>query len=161
IRGEDLLSSTPRQVHLYEAIGAPIPRFGHLPMVLGPDRKRLSKRHGATSVEEFRDAGYLPEAVVNALALVGWSLDDTHEFFTREDVVRPFTTERANPAPGVFDHQKLDHLNGLHLRHLSLDELAARIQGFLEEHGSPLAARPEIVRAAAPLVQEKIRTLAE
>ena len=82
IRGEDLLPSTPRQIHLYHAIGAPIPRFGHLPMVLGPDRKRLSKRHGATSVEEFRDAGYLPEAVVNALALVGWSLDDSHEFFT-------------------------------------------------------------------------------
>jgi glutamyl-tRNA synthetase len=161
IRGEDLLPSTPRQIHLYQAIGAEVPRFGHLPMVLGPDRKRLSKRHGATSVEEFRDAGYLPEAVINGLALVGWSLDDSHEFFTREDLVRSFSIERVNPAPGVFDHQKLEHLNGLHIRHLSVHELAQRIQGFLEERGSPLAGKPDVVRAATPLVQEKIRTLAE
>jgi glutamyl-tRNA synthetase len=161
IRGEDLLPSTPRQIHLYQAIGAPIPRFGHLPMVLGPDRKRLSKRHGATSVEEFRDAGYLPEAVINGLALVGWSLDDSTEFFTREDLVEQFTIERVNPAPGVFDHQKLEHLNGLHIRALSVDELAQRIQRFLEERGSALARRPDVVRAATPLVQEKIKTLAE
>jgi glutamyl-tRNA synthetase len=161
IRGEDLLPSTPRQIHLYQAIGAPIPRFGHLPMVLGPDRKRLSKRHGATSVEEFRDAGYLPEAVINGLALVGWSLDDSHELFTPQELVQHFSLERVNSAPGVFDHQKLEHLNGLHIRRLSVEELAARIQGFLEERGSPLASQPDLVRAATPLVQEKIKTLAE
>ena len=100
IRGEDLLPSTPRQIHLYQAIGAPIPRFGHLPMVLGADRKRLSKRHGATSVEEFRDAGYLPEAVINGLALVGWSLDDSHELFSRAELVEHFTHRAGQPGAG-------------------------------------------------------------
>ena len=118
IRGDDLLSSTPRQKLLLEALGHTYPVTAHLPMILGADKKRLSKRHGAASVEEFRDAGYLPEAVVNYLALVGWSFDDATEIMSIAELVERFTIERVSTSPGVFDHQKLAWMNGVHLRTL-------------------------------------------
>ena len=106
IRGEDLLSSTPRQVLVYQALGAPVPSFAHLPLLFGPDRKRLSKRHGATSVEELREAGYLAEAVVNFLALLGWHFDSERELFTRAELIGLFSLERVNPAPGRLRRQE-------------------------------------------------------
>ena len=161
VRGEDLLSSTPRQVLIYEALGAPVPRFGHLPLLFGPDRKRLSKRHGATSVEEYRDAGYLPEAVLNFLALLGWRFDDQQELFSRDELIRLFEIERVNPSPAIFDADKLAWMNGVYLRGLAPDDLSARLVAFLASSGSALAASPQRVRECVPLVHEKIATLAE
>jgi glutamyl-tRNA synthetase len=161
IRGDDLLPSTPRQIHVYRAIGAEVPRFAHLSMILGPNRQRLSKRDGAASVEQLRDAGYLPEAVVNYLALLGWSLDGERELFSLDELAGLFSLERVNPAPAVFDHQKLLWMNGVHLRALSQETLAERLVTFLRETGSPLAEQPGRVAEAAPLVHEKIATLAE
>ena len=161
IRGEDLLSSTPRQVLVYKALGAPVPAFAHLPLLFGPDRKRLSKRHGATSVEELREAGYLAEAVINFLALLGWHFDSERELFTLSELIGLFSLERVNPAPAVFDAKKLDWMNGVYLRALPTFDLAERLIAFLKERGSPLAEQPERVIEVTPLAQEKIATLAE
>jgi glutamyl-tRNA synthetase len=160
IRGDDLLSSTPRQKLLLEALGHDYPITAHLPQILGADKKRLSKRHGAASVEEFRDAGYLPEAVVNYLALVGWSYDDSTELMSVPELVERFTIERVSTSPGVFDHQKLAWMNGMHLRALDGDDYAARLHAYLRDRGSPIANRVEL-DAAVPLVQEKIAALGE
>jgi glutamyl-tRNA synthetase len=160
IRGDDLLSSTPRQKLLVEALGGTYPLTAHLPQILGPDRKRLSKRHGAASVEDFRDTGYVREALVNYLALVGWSYDETTEIMTVDELVDRFTLERVNAAPGVFDTEKLTWMNGVHLRRLRIGEYATRLRAFLRERGSPLAGRDGL-EDAVPLVQEKIATLAE
>jgi glutamyl-tRNA synthetase len=160
IRGDDLLPSTPRQVLLLEALGHAYPITAHLPQILGPDRKRLSKRHGAASVEEFRDAGYVPEAVVNYLALLGWSFDDSTEIMSIGELVERFTIERVNASPGVFDHAKLAWMNGVHLRALPGADYARGLRSYLAGAGSPLADRPEL-DDAVPLVQEKIATFAE
>jgi glutamyl-tRNA synthetase len=161
IRGEDLLSSTPRQVLVYQGLGAPVPSFAHLPLLFGPDRKRLSKRHGATSVEELREAGYLAEAVVNFLALLGWHFDSERELFTREELIGLFSLERVSSAPAVFDAKKLEWMNGVYLRALPTFDLAERLIAFLAERGSPLASQPERVVEVTPLAQEKIATLAD
>jgi len=161
IRGEDLLSSTPRQVLVYEGLGAPVPSFAHLPLLFGPDRKRLSKRHGATSVEELREAGYLAEAVVNFLALLGWHFDSERELFTREELIGLFSLERVNPAPAVFDAKKLEWMNGVYLRALPTFDLAERLTVFLGDSGSPLANQSERIVEVTPLAQEKIATLAD
>src|SRR6478609_5628815 len=161
IRGEDLMPSTPRQLALYRALDAPEPVFAHLPMVLGPDKRKLSKRHGAISVEEFVDVGVIADALVNYLALVGWSFDDHTNFMTRAELVERFTLERVNRSPGVFDPEKLEWLNGEHLRALAPGEFAAALQAYLESSGSALAAQPARVAQAAPLVQEKMRVLAQ
>ncbi len=160
IRGDDLLSSTPRQKLLLGALGHDYPVTAHLPQILGADKKRLSKRHGAASVEEFRDAGYLPDAVVNYLALVGWSFDDSTEIMSVSELVERFSIDRVSTSPGVFDHQKLAWMNGMHLRALPADEYAGRLRTFLADRGSPIANRAEIADAV-PLVQEKIATLGE
>jgi glutamyl-tRNA synthetase len=160
IRGDDLLSSTPRQKLLLEALGRDYPVTAHLPQILGADKKRLSKRHGAASVEEFRAAGYLPEAVVNYLALVGWSFDDSTEIMSVDELVERFTIDRVSTSPGVFDHQKLAWMNGVHLRALEPADYAARLRTFLHDRGSPIADRVEI-DAVVPLVQEKIASLGE
>ena len=140
IRGEDLLSSTPRQVLVLPgACGAPVPSFAHLPLLFGPDRKRLSKRHGATSVEELREAGYLAEAVVNFLALLGWHFDSERELFTLSELIGLFSLERVNPAPAVFDAKKLEWMNGVYLRALPTFDLAERLIAYLAR--ARLAAR--------------------
>jgi glutamyl-tRNA synthetase len=161
IRGEDLMPSTPRQLALYRALGAPEPTFAHLPMVLGPDKRRFSKRHGAVSVEEFRDAGVIADALINYLALVGWSFDDHTTYMTRAELVERFSLERVNASPGVFDAEKLEWLNGEHLRALSPEAFLDELQRFLVVTASPLAAQPERVAQAAPLVQEKMRVLGQ
>lgn len=160
IRGEDLHSSTPRQILLLEALGAPrIPEYAHLPLIVGPDRKPLSKRHGAVAVERFREEGYLPGAMVNYLALLGWSLDDHTTFFTREDLVKHFDLDRVSRNPAAFDPEKLDWMNGHYIREMPPDRFAERVQQALAEAG--IAADPEMVGKAAPLIQERMKLLAE
>ena len=161
IRGEDLLPSTPRQLAVYAALEAEPPTYAHLPMVLGTDKKKLSKRHGAVSVEEFRDRGVLAEALINYLALVGWSFDDHTTVMTVPELVERFSLERVNSSPGVFDPEKLEWLNGEHLRALPAAEFAASLQRYLEGAGSALAKQPERVAEVAPIVQEKLRTLGQ
>jgi glutamyl-tRNA synthetase len=159
IRGEDHISNTPKQVRVLEALGAPLPRYAHLGNIYGPDGKKLSKRHGAVSVEEFRWEGYYAPALLNYLALLGWSYDDRTEIFSRDDLVRLFTLERVGASPAVFDYDKLRHLNGVYLRALSAEEYADALLGWLREQGYEWDEA--LVRKAAPLVQEKITTFAE
>ncbi len=159
IRGEDHISNTPKQIRILEALGAPLPEYGHVGHILGPDGKSLSKRHGAVTVDEFRAAGYLPDALVNYLARLGWSYDDRTEVFSREELIRYFTLERVSPSPAVFDYEKLTWLNGLYLRAMSEEEYAEALLAYLRERG--LDWPEELVRRAVPLVQEKIATLGE
>jgi len=159
LRGDDHVSNTPRQIRILEALGAPLPAYGHVANILGPDGKKLSKRHGATSVEEFRQQGYIPEALVNFLALLGWSYDDKTTVMSREELVERFTLERVGASPSVFDFQKLDWLNGVYLRALPPEEYADRLIAYLREQGYDWDE--DLVRKVAPLVQEKIATLGE
>jgi glutamyl-tRNA synthetase len=159
IRGQDHVSNTPRQIPILRALGAELPTYAHVPDVLGSDGKKLSKRHGAQSVEDFREQGYIPEAVVNFLARLGWAYDDKTEVFSRDDLLRLFRLDRVSPSPAVFDYDKLAWLNGVHLRNLPADEYADRVVAYLREQGSDWDE--ELVRQAAPLVQEKIETLSQ
>jgi glutamyl-tRNA synthetase len=118
IRGDDHLSNTPKQVQLYRALGHRLPKFVHLPMILGSDRSRLSKRHGATSVLEYRKSGYTPDGLVNYLALLGWSLDGKTEFFTRRSLIDSFSLKRVSRNPAAFDTEKLDHINAEHFQRM-------------------------------------------
>jgi glutamyl-tRNA synthetase len=159
IRGDDHISNTPKQIRILEALGAPLPLYAHLANIHGEDGKKLSKRHGATSVEEFRTQGYIPEALVNFLALLGWSYDDKTTVMSREELVQRFTLERVGASPAVFDFKKLEWLNGMYLRALSPDEYANRLVAYLREQGYDWDEA--IVRQSVPLVQEKIATLGE
>jgi glutamyl-tRNA synthetase len=159
LRGDDHISNTPKQIRILEALGAPLPEYGHLANILGPDGKKLSKRHGATSVEEFRAQGYIPEALVNFLALLGWSYDDKTTIMSREELVERFTLDRVGASPAVFDFKKLEWMNGVYLRALPLDEYANRLVAYLREQGYDWDE--DLVRKAAPLVQEKISTFGE
>jgi glutamyl-tRNA synthetase len=159
IRGADHVSNTPKQIQILRALGAEPPVYAHVPDVLGPDGKKLSKRHGAQSVEDFREEGYIPEALVNFLARLGWAYDDKTEVFSRDDLVRLFSLDRVSSSPAVFDYEKLAWLNGVHLRNLKPDEYADRVVTYLREQG--IDWDEELVRRAAPLVQEKIETLSQ
>ncbi|MGH2922300.1 MAG: glutamate--tRNA ligase [Gaiellaceae bacterium] len=159
LRGEDHISNTPKQIRILEALGAQPPVYGHLANILGEDGKKLSKRHGDVTVEEFREHGYLPEALFNFLALLGWSYDDKTTIMSREEVVERFTLDRVGSSPAVFDYAKLDWLNGVYLRALAPEELADRLVAYLGERG--LDWDEQLVRAASPLVQEKIARLGE
>ncbi|HEX8101935.1 MAG TPA: glutamate--tRNA ligase [Solirubrobacteraceae bacterium] len=152
VRGADHYSNTPKQLRILKALGAPEPVYGHVPLLHGPDGKKLSKRHGAASVQELRDAGYLPAAVRNYLALLGWGYDDTTTFFSTEELKAKFSLERVSRNPAIFDEQKLRHINGRYLRELPLDELTARLEALTGRSG---------LRDAAAISQEKISTLAE
>jgi glutamyl-tRNA synthetase len=159
IRGQDHVSNTPRQIPILRALGAELPAYAHVPDVLGSDGKKLSKRHGAQSVDDFREQGYIPEAVVNFLARLGWAYDDKTEVFSRDDLLRLFRLDRVSPSPAVFDYQKLAWLNGVHLRNLPREEYADRVVAYLREQG--IDWDEDLVRQAAPLVQEKIETLSQ
>ena len=159
LRGDDHVSNTPKQIQILQSLSAPLPEYGHLANILGPDGKKLSKRHGATSVEEFREQGYIPEALVNFLALLGWSYDDKTTVMSRDELVERFTLDRVGASPAVFDFQKLDWLNGVYLRELPPGEYADRLVAYLREQGYEWDE--ELVRKTAPLVQDKIATLAE
>jgi glutamyl-tRNA synthetase len=159
MRGDEWLSSTPRHVLLYQAFGWEPPAFAHLPMILGPDRAKLSKRHGDTSVLAFRDHGYLPEALFNFLGLLGWSLDDHTEIIDRETFVRHFALDRILANPAVFNRDKLEWMNGVYIRSLADDELAERIAPFLERGGRSVDR--DLLRRIVPLIRERIKLLAE
>lgn len=164
LRADEWLSSTPRHVLLYQALGWEPPLFAHLPMILGPDRSKLSKRHGATSITEFQEQGYLPEAVLNFLALLGWSLDDHTEILSREELVRYFSLERIGKTAAIFDHKKLRWMNGVYLRKLSPEEFLERLLPFLERDLPPEARKSlsrDYVAQIAPLIQERITLLGE
>jgi glutamyl-tRNA synthetase len=152
VRGEDHLSNTPKQVLVLEALGVQPPLYAHLPLLHGPDGKKLSKRHGAASVQELRDAGYLPAAVRNYLALLGWGADDDATILSTEQLVAQFDITRVQRNPARFDEQKLRWLNGRYMRELSLDELTR----LLEEH----TGRTGLADAVA-ISHEKIQTLAD
>lgn len=164
IRGDDHISNTPRQITLYEALGLSIPRFAHIPMILGPDRSRLSKRHGATSVLAYQQMGYLPEAMVNYLARLGWSHGD-QEIFTQEELVRHFSIEKVGKTPAVFDPVKLEWLNGQYIKRAAPDRLAELLRPFWEAAGvnqEELFRRDETwLQKVACLFQERARTLTE
>jgi glutamyl-tRNA synthetase len=159
IRGPDHISNTPKQIQLLRALGAELPVYAHVPNVNGPDGSKLSKRHGAVSVGDFRTAGYLPEALLNFLALLGWAPDGETTIMSREELVERFTLERVGASPAVFDYAKLDWMNGVYLRALPPDEFATRLADYLREQGPYWPE--ERVRAAAAIVQEKIGRLDE
>jgi nondiscriminating glutamyl-tRNA synthetase len=162
IRGDDHISNTPRQIVLYEAFGWETPVFAHVSMILGDDGSRLSKRHGATSVAAYRDLGYLPAGMVNFLALLGWALDGKTELFTLAELERAFRLERVSRNPAVFNLEKLQWLNGQHLKRLPEDERTALVTGFLARRGRDLAARPgEWWTALVRALGDRVRTLAD
>ena len=159
IRAQDHVSNTPKQLRILEAMGAELPAYAHVPLLNGPDGRKLSKRHGAVTVENFRDEGYVAEAFVNFLALLGWSYDDHTEIMSRDELVERFTLDRVGKSAAVFDYDKLRHLNGVYLRSLAPDEYAERLVAHLRDQGYEWDE--ELVRKVAPLVQEKIQTLGE
>ncbi len=150
VRGEDHLSNTPRQVMILKALGAEPPIYAHLPLLHGPDGKKLSKRHGAASVQALRDAGYLPEAVRNYIALLGWGLDAETTFLTTAELTEGFSLERVSRSPAVFDEQKLRWMNGRYMRELPAAELARRLEQRLGREG---------LGPAVEVAQEKLQTL--
>jgi glutamyl-tRNA synthetase len=159
IRGDDLLASAPRNVAVIEALGGTPPAFAHLPQVLGPDSKPLSKRHGDTSVAAFREQGLLAEAMVNYLALLGWAKDDHTTFFSRDELVDAFDLSHVSHNPAVFDTQKLEWMNNHYIQSIDEEDLAARCVHFLTEAG--LSVDPDLLRRAIPIVRERMKTLAE
>ncbi len=161
LRGDDHISNTPRQLLLYEAFGWPSPALGHLPMILGSDGSRLSKRHGATSVSAYRDLGYIPEALVNFLALLGWSFDGQREIFTLPELEESFDLARVGSTPSVFNLEKLEWMNGQHLRLLPEEERARRVTEFLATRGIDLTQRREWTIAWVRAMGERIKTLAD
>jgi glutamyl-tRNA synthetase len=165
MRGEDHISNTPKQILLYRAFGRPLPEFAHLPLILGPDGKRLSKRHGATAVGEYQSLGVLPVALVNFLALLGWSPGTDEEVFALDELIARFSLEGINRKSAVFDAQKLLWLNGQHLARLSDEELASRVAAVLEARGTAdradLEARSDWFHALLGLLRPRARTLEE
>jgi glutamyl-tRNA synthetase len=162
VRGDDHLSNAPKQLLVLEALGAQPPRYAHLPLLHGPDGRKLSKRHGAASVQELRDAGYLPAAVRNYLALLGWGTTDDETILSTEELVQRFAIEQVGRASAIFDEQKLRWMNGRYMRVLSLDEYVDAVAAYLERRGhAGAAADRERLRAALQIAQEKAQTLAE
>jgi glutamyl-tRNA synthetase len=152
VRGADHISNTPRQLMILKALGADAPVYAHLPLLHGPDGKKLSKRHGAASVQELREQGLLPAAVRNYLALLGWGFDDSSTFFTTDELIERFTLERVSKSPAVFDEKKLRWMNGRYLREMDTDELTR----ILEEREGRTG-----LRDAVAISQEKMQTLAD
>lgn len=165
IRGEDHLSNTPKQIQIYQALGFPVPKFAHIPMILGPDRALLSKRHGATSVLQFKENGYLASAMVNYLALLGWSYDDSQTIFSISELVEKFSLEKVSKNPAVFDIQKLEWMNGVYIRELAVEELFEQVRPFWRQAGFiPEELTPELRDYCLRIVKElqpRMKLLAE
>ena len=162
LRGEEWLPSAPRHLQLYKALGWKPPLFAHLPIILAPDRSKLSKRHGATSLLDYREMGYLPHTMVNFLTLLGWSLDDKTELFTIDSLIENFSIERVSKSGAIFNTEKLDWMNGHYVREMSADELADTLLDFWHAFPPPeiptLPSR-ELAQKIVPLVQERLKTL--
>jgi glutamyl-tRNA synthetase len=165
VRGDDHISNTPKQVLLYEAFGAAVPAFAHVPLIMGPDKKRLSKRHGATSVMEYERQGYLPEALVNFLALLGWSPGGDEELFSMDELVARFSLDGISTGNAVFNTEKLDWFNHQYLGRLSDDALSARLQPWFERaglwHDDLAAGRREWFSAVLTLLRPRCKRLGE
>lgn len=165
IRGDDHLSNTPRQVLVYEALGYPLPEFAHLSMILGADGKRLSKRHGAASVEEYQEQGYLPQALINFLALLGWSLDGETTIINTEELCSHFDLSRISKNPAVFNHEKLVWMNGEYIKNLDVDDFVNQVlspsltQAGLLTESQPLS--DDLLKAMHPLVFERVKLIGE
>jgi glutamyl-tRNA synthetase len=164
IRGEEWISSTPRHLLLYKALGFEPPQYIHHPLILGPDRAKLSKRHGDTSLLDYREKGYLPQTMFNFLALIGWSLDDKTEIISRQALVDNFSLERIGKTGAIFNREKLDWMNGVYIRSLTPDEFFDAVQPFLMndiDAGKALIGNEDYVRAILPLVQERAKKLTD
>jgi glutamyl-tRNA synthetase len=159
IRGNDHLNNTPRQIQIYQALGYPLPKFGHVPMILGPDKKKLSKRHGAQSVMEYKKMGYLPQAVVNYLIRLGWSHGDQEEF-TREELIEKFSLEAVGRSAAAINPGKLDWLNAQYIKKIELDELVQRVRPFIEAKGYSITDLDRLRKVASSL-RERVKTLVE
>ena len=164
IRAEEWISSTPRHLLLYQALGLEPPQFVHHPMILGSDRTKLSKRHGAISIIDYREQGYLPETMFNFLSLIGWSLDDKTELMSRQELIENFSLQRIGKTGAIFNRDKLDWMNGVYIRGLSLEDFTERTLPFLN---SSLPAKvkhllsTEYIKQILPLIQERAKTLVE
>ena len=163
LRAEEWLSSAPRHIQLYRALGYTPPEHGHLPMILGPDRAKLSKRHGATSILEYRDDGFLPDALRNFMVLLGWSLDDRTEVMPVEEMVENFTLDRVGKPAAIFDREKLSWMNGVYIREKAPESLADAMMPFLEQGLSPdlLPVDRDYLLRIVPLLQERLKLLSE
>ncbi|MDI6687912.1 MAG: glutamate--tRNA ligase [Desulfobacterales bacterium] len=157
IRGDDHLNNTPRQIMLYNALESSLPAFGHVPMVLGKDRTRLSKRHGAMSVTAYRDMGYLPDALINYLVRLGWSYGD-QEFFSRDELIEKFTLENIGKSPGIFDQEKLLALNADHIKAAPPEKLSTHLLPFLSERGC-LAEKGDFINSVIKTLNTRSKTL--
>ncbi|OGO38451.1 MAG: glutamate--tRNA ligase, partial [Chloroflexi bacterium RBG_16_57_8] len=164
IRAEEFISSTPRHLMLYQSLKYEPPVFAHVPDVLGTDRSKLSKRHGAVALTDYREQGYLPEAMLNFLALLGWSLDDKTELFTRQDLIDNFSLDRVSKTAAIFNRDKLNWMNGIYVRKLTPDDFSRRVLPFLERDLPPEVKRPlstDYLAKVLPLVQERVKVLNE
>ncbi|MGI6218219.1 MAG: glutamate--tRNA ligase, partial [Coriobacteriales bacterium] len=165
IRGDDHLSNTPRQIMVYEALGVKVPTFAHLSMILGPDGKKLSKRHGATSVQAFRDEGYLPEAMLNYMSLLGWSLDGETTIFDKKTLFDHFTLDRINKSPAVFDVTKLEWINSVYIKEMGASEFVDRAKPWIEKAGLATADEVEKNRSwyeqLYPLIAERVKKMTD
>jgi nondiscriminating glutamyl-tRNA synthetase len=159
LRAEEHLSNTLRQMMIYEGLGIALPEFGHLSIILGPDKQKLSKRHGATSCNEYRLSGFLPEALNNFIALLGWSSPKGQEIMSMKDMIEQISLDRFNPSPAVFDEVKLRWVNATHLRALSHKELWGRLKPFLDEAGLQFSEDPEWQDRALSLMKSYMETL--
>lgn len=162
IRGEDHLSNTPKQIHMYNALGFPIPQFAHIPLILGQDKSKLSKRHGEVSVLKYREKGYLPAAMINYLAMLGWSPEGTEDILSMGQIIEKFTLERVHKAGAMFDNAKLQHINGVYIRKMGLDELTEKCIPYLEAAGLINGSTDRnYIKKIVGLQQEKLKMLAE
>jgi glutamyl-tRNA synthetase len=161
IRGDDHISNTPKQILLYGALGRPLPEFGHIPLILGPDGKRLSKRHGATAVQEYEKLGILPEALFNFLSLLGWNPGDERELMSREEIVEAFSLERVQKKSAVFDTTKLEWLNGQHLARRSSAELVPQVAARLGLPAESWRGRELWLARLIDLLKVRARTIEE
>jgi glutamyl-tRNA synthetase len=165
IRGEDHISNTARQIIVFEALGYEVPVFAHMSLTFGTDGKKLSKRHGAATVEAFRDMGFLPDALVNFIALLGWSLDDKTTVMSRQEIVDGFTLDRLSPNPGIFDIEKLEWMNGVYVREMTPEALAAQIVDVLADAGvverEEAGQRQSWFEMLAAVLQERLKRLDE
>lgn len=164
MRAEEWLSSTARHLLLYQAFNWDPPHFAHMPMILGSDKSKLSKRHGATAINEYQNLGFLPEAMINFLTLLGWSLDDKTEIMSVEEIIKNFSIERISKTAAVFNMTKLEWMNGMYIRNLSPDSFAERCLPFVEKELPAQIKRPVdagYLRQIAPLIQERAKTLSE
>ncbi len=165
IRGEEWISSVPRHLLIYKALGYEPPQYVHHPLILGPDHSKLSKRHGDVSILEFREGGYLPETMFNFIALIGWSLDDKTELMTRQQLIDSFSLERIGRTGAIFNREKLEWMNGVYIRNLTAEDFARRSLPFVEKSPDFIGVkRPldiDYLTKMLPLVQERAKTLAE